>query len=152
MWFVPLQRFSKCVSYFEMPLQQGVVTERSGGHLLSKCRSVTSVSRKQPLTSSSRRYWAPLVRCCTAISVIWGATEEICGESWHLKASAECVYACTLGQPDIRSVTSPLQKSEMALTAGSDRATQWDTSTCSRFLTFMHSFWHVGSRGDERKI
>lgn len=66
----------QCSSYLEMLLQQAMVMEQSGGQILSKCRRVRSVRRTQPLTSSSRRYWDPLVRYCTAISVIWGRAEE----------------------------------------------------------------------------
>lgn len=62
----------KSTPYLEMPLQQAIVMELSGGQILSKYRSVTSVRRTQPLTSSSRKYWDPLVRYWTAISVIWG--------------------------------------------------------------------------------
>ena len=73
-----LQNFSKSVPllYLEMPLQQFILMEVSGGQILSKCRSARSVRRSQPLTSSSRRYGDPLVRYCTAISVIWSGVEE----------------------------------------------------------------------------
>lgn len=53
-----------------------------------------------------------------------------------------CVCVYTFEQPDIRSVTRPLQLNEIALMAMSDKATQWDTSTCSRSLIFLHSFCH----------
>lgn len=86
-----------------MPLQQAIVMEESGGQILSKSRSVRSVSRTQPLTSSSRRYLDPVVRYCTAISVIWRrrrkqqtwreATMGQAGNMWRLqmKVSAACV-------------------------------------------------------------
>lgn len=110
----------KSMPYLEMLLQQAIVMELSGGQILSKYRSVTSVRRTQPLTSSSRKYWDPLVRYWTAISVIWGRGRKMKkkGMKWQEERqflqldNIKClsnVHVYTLKQPTIRSATRPLQ-------------------------------------------